>query len=149
MQRFQSELTDKQWNKISRYLPPVRRGKGGPKPIENRRCFEGILWVLRSGARWKDLPDCYPSPSTCWRRLQYWEQEGAWLKAWRGLLREMDRKALLSWEEVFSDGSFASAKKGALKLEKPSEARVRSGWWWSTAKVFLWEAPLPRRPQQK
>lgn len=149
MQRFQSELTDAQWAKIERYLPPIPRGCGGPRPIDNRRCFEGILWVLRSGARWKDLPPHFPSPSTCWRRLQYWESVGAWLKAWRGLLREMDRKALLDWEETFSDGSFAPAKKGAPVLEKPSAARVRSGWWWSTAKVFLWEASLPRHRRPK
>lgn len=149
MRRFQSELTDNQWDKIKGYLPDIPRGRGGPKPIDNRRCFEGILWILRTGARWKDLPAHYPSPSTCWRRLQYWESQGAWLRAWRGLLREMDRKALLSWEEVFSDGSFASAKKGALQLGKPSAERVRSGWWWSTAKVFLWEAPLPRHHQRK
>ena len=149
MKRFESEVTDQQWEKISRFLPPVKRGRGGPRPVDNRRCFEGILWVLRSGARWKDLPRNYPSPSTCWRRLQYWESEGAWLKAWRSLLREMDQKELLNWEEVFSDGSFASAKKGALKSEKPSAARVRSGWWWSTAKVFLWEAPLLLRHPRK
>ncbi|WP_444901822.1 transposase [Microbulbifer sp. SSSA007] len=50
-------------------LPELKRGKGSPKPIDNRACFEGILWILRSGARWKELPSHYPSPSTCWRRL--------------------------------------------------------------------------------
>ena len=149
MKRFDTELSDAQWNKIKKYLPEMKRGRGGPKPISNRRCFEGILWILRSGARWKDLPAKYPSPSTCWRRLKHWEDIGAWIKAWRGLLRELDSKELLNWNEVFSDGSFASAKKGALTLEKPSEARVQSGWWWSTAKVFLWEASLPRLHQQK
>lgn len=149
MSRFASELSDEQWKKISPCLPPLQRGKGGPKPIDNRACFEGILWVLRSGARWKDLPEGYPSPSTCWRRLQYWEDCGAWLKAWRKFLRALDQQGLLNWEEVFSDGSFAPAKKGGLASEKPSVARVQSGWWWSTAKVFLWEAPLLRPHQRK
>ena len=149
MSRFASELTDAQWKLIEPCLPPLKRGRGGPKPIDNRACFEGILWILRSGARWKDLPACYPSPSTCWRRLQYWEESGAWLKAWRTFLKQLDQQGLLNWEEVFSDGSFASAKKGASKLEKPSVARVQSGWWWSTAKVFLLEARLPRPHQRK
>ncbi|WP_139223314.1 transposase, partial [Microbulbifer thermotolerans] len=113
--RFDSELTDEQWKLIEPCLPPLKRGGGGPRPIENRACIEGILWVLRSGARWKDLPSRYPSPSTCWRRLQYWEEQGAWLKAWRKFLRQLDQQSLLSWEEVFSDGSFASAKKGAQR----------------------------------
>ena len=81
MEQFKTELTEEEWNKISRFLPELPKGKGGPKPISNRLCFEGILWVLRSGTRWKDLPSQYPSPSTCWRRLQYWEKQGAWLKA--------------------------------------------------------------------
>lgn len=149
MTRLASELTDDQWRRIAPCLPPLKRGRGGPKPIDNRACFEGILWVLRSGARWKDLPACYPSPSTCWRRLQYWEETDSWLKAWRKFLKQLDRQSLLNWEEVFSDGSFASAKKGAQRSAKPSAVRVQSGWWWSTAKVFLLEAPLPRPHQRK
>ena len=49
------------------------------------------------------------------------------------------------------DGSFAPAKKGATQSEKPSGVRGRSGWWWSTARVFLWETTFtlhPRRPTQ-
>ncbi|WP_444921746.1 transposase [Microbulbifer sp. CnH-101-G] len=149
MSRFKSELTNDQWKLIKPCLPELKRGKGGPKPIDNRACFEGILWVLRSGARWKDLPSHYPSPSTCWRRLQFWEEQGAWLHAWRRFLELLDQQSLLNWEEVFSDGSFAPAKKGDSKSGKPSGARVQSGWWWSMAKVFHWEAPLLRPHQQK
>ena len=71
MSRHDSELTDdEQWKKIEPLLPKPRRSKSGRRPPkDNRDCFEGILWVLRSGARWKDLPAQYPSPSTCWRRL--------------------------------------------------------------------------------
>ncbi|MCB0322840.1 MAG: transposase, partial [Bdellovibrionales bacterium] len=69
------DLTDEQWDKISKYFPEPKRAIGaGRKPIGNRDCFEGILWVLRSGARWQDLPKNYPSPSTCWRRLRDWEE---------------------------------------------------------------------------
>ncbi len=68
MARHDSELTDEQWRKIEPLLPKVKRSpEGGRRRVDDRRCFEGILWVLRSGARWKDLPAQYPSPSTCWR----------------------------------------------------------------------------------
>ena len=54
MNRHKSELNDEQWEKIAPFLPePQASPWGGPKPIPNRPCFEGILWVLRSGARWK------------------------------------------------------------------------------------------------
>lgn len=115
MSRHESELTDAQWVYIVPLLPEVKASpKGGPKPIPNRPVFEGILWVLRSGARWKDLPDRYPSPSTCWRRLRAWEEQDVWLKAWRALLKQLDERGQLDWAETFADGSFAPAKKGGL-----------------------------------
>jgi transposase len=75
MARDTSELSDEQWEKISPLLPEAQASPwGGPQPIPNRPCFEGILWILRTGARWKDVPKRYPSPSTCWRRLREWEE---------------------------------------------------------------------------
>ncbi len=57
MAREQSELTNAQWERLAPLLPePKVSPKGGRRPIANRPVFEGILWVLRSGARWKDLP---------------------------------------------------------------------------------------------
>ena len=141
-------LTDEQWEKIKDLLPEPkrRRDRKGRPWAPNRACFEGILWVLRTGARWRDLPKPYPSGVTCWRRLRNWEEREVWLDAWRTLLGTLDQRGLLRWQETFLDGSFAPAKKGALPSGKPSAARVRSGWYWSTAKVFLWEHSwrLPR-----
>ena len=102
-------------------------------------CPEGILWVLKTGARWRDLPKAYPSPSTCWRRLRQWEEQGLWLKIWRTFLAELDQRGTLDWSESFLDASFAPAKKGASASAQPNAARARSGWWWSTAKVGLCE----------
>jgi transposase len=51
---------------------------------------EGILWVLRTGARWRDLPSEYPSGVTCWRGLRRWEYEGVWLEAWQQLLAALN-----------------------------------------------------------
>jgi transposase len=63
-------LTEAQWKKIAPLLPrPAKHRKGGRPWIENRRVLEGILCILRSGARWQDLPEKYPHPSTCWRRI--------------------------------------------------------------------------------
>jgi hypothetical protein len=98
--------------------------------------------VLRTGAPWRLLPAQYPSPTACWRRLKQWEEEGVWLDAWRALFGALDGKGLLKWEEGFLDGAFAPAKKGASQSVKPSVARARSGWYWSTVKVFCWEFGL-------
>jgi transposase len=150
MARKQSELTDAQWAKIAPLVPEVKASPhGGPKPIPNRPVFEGILWILRTGARWQDLPERFPSPSTCWRRLRDWEEQGVWLKAWRAFLAQLDAQGQLDWSEAFADGSFAPAKKGGPASGRRNAAKARSGWWWSTAKVFLWETSWTRRPRRK
>lgn len=150
MARDKSLLTDEQWKIIEPLLPVVKQSsRGGRRRADNRLTFEGILWVLRSGARWKDLPEEYPSPATCWRRLNEWEKKGIWLKAWRALLAALDEQGTLNWAEVFADGSFAPAKKGASAWEKPNVEKVQSGWWWETARVFLWESSWHRPRRRK
>jgi len=129
MKRRQKLLTDEQWELIEPLFPkpkPRADGKGRP-PAPNRTCFEGILWILQTGAAWRFLPNEFPSPSTCWRRLQKWQEEGGWLSAWRALLGGLDEEGLLRWDETFLDGSFAPAKRGASQSVKPSAARERSG----------------------
>src|ERR1700693_5922241 len=143
-------LTEAQWKKIAPSPPkPPQHRKAGRPWIQNRRVLEGILWILRSGARWQDLPEKFPHPSTCWRRLRDWEERGVWLNIWRTFLSELNQRQQLKWSESFLDGSFAPAKKGAAESEKPSGARGRSGWWWSTAAVFLWETTFTLHPRGK
>ena len=138
MPRGAPMLTDGQWEKIEPLLPKLLKSKRGGRPwADSRRVLEGILWIARSGARWQDLPAEYPSPATCWRRLHDWEQRGVWLTIWRTFLGELNRKRHLDWSEALIDGSFAPAKREALESERPSGARVQSGWWWSMATVFL------------
>src|SRR3974377_2255384 len=153
MKKRQKLLTDEQWELIEPLLPEPkrRRGNRGRPWAANRARFEGIPWILQTGggAGVLFLPDDCPSPSTCWRRLKQWEDEGVWLDGWRALLGALDEEGLLKWDETFLDGSFAPAKKGALPSVKPSGARARSGWYWSTVKVFRWEfgwkVPLRRK----
>jgi transposase len=139
--RHEVFVTDEQWEKIGPLLPERKRSpKGGRPPADDRACLEGILWVLRSGARWRDLPERYPSPSTCWRRLMEWESDGVLLEIWRTLLDELDDLNVLKWDEVFVDASFSPAKKGVNTSERPNAERVQSGWWWRMVREFHWHA---------
>jgi transposase len=141
-------LTDEQWKKIEPLIPKAGpRPKGGRPRADDRMVFEGILWILKTGARWKDLPDRYPHPSTCWRRLKQWYEEDVLKDMWRAFLSELDHEGILEWDEVFVDASFFPAKKGARESGKPSGEREQSAWYWSMARVFLSEAipTLPRR----
>ena len=131
-------------------LPKLKVGERGGRPwANNRAVFEGILWVLRTGAPWADLPKEYPGASTCWRRLKTWEEQGVWLRMWRAFLGELDERQQLDWSEAFIDGSFAPAKKGAPVSGRPRGGRARSGWWWSTAKEFLLGTTFRLRPPAK
>jgi transposase len=68
------DLTDKQWDLVKDLVPKPRRGKGarGRPRVDDRAVLNGILWVLRTGAQWAELPEKYPSCATCHRRFQQW-----------------------------------------------------------------------------
>ncbi len=115
-------LTDAQWALVEPHLPKhTPSPKGGRPHADDRACFEGVLWILRTDARWKDLPKDYPSPATCWRRLAEWERKGVWLDLWRAFIAQLDHKGQLDWSEAFMDGTFAPAKKGGLASATPAE----------------------------
>ena len=63
MARYGRLLTDPQWEKIRPLLPKAPRHRHGGRPrAPDRQVLEGILWILRSGARWQDLPEEFPHP---------------------------------------------------------------------------------------
>lgn len=107
-------LTDQQWEFIADLFPdPPMTCKGGRPFKANRACFEGILWVLLSGARWKDLPRCFPSKSVCHSRLKQWTLDGRLQKAWQRLLGHFKSLKRLNLSTLIGDGTFAPAKRGA------------------------------------
>ena len=72
-------ITEAQWALIAPLLPePKASAKGGRKPIANRACFEGILWVLRSGASWRAMPAEYGKWEAAYRRYRLWRDTGLW-----------------------------------------------------------------------
>jgi transposase len=133
------ELTEEQWVILEPLIPvkePRGDGKGRPR-IGNRDVLNGILWVLRTGAAWQDLPDRYPSPATCHRRFQEWQREGVLEQILTRLADDLKERGKLDLSECFIDGTFVSAKKGGGQWERPSGAKVRRSWQWQTALVFL------------
>ncbi|WP_437193245.1 transposase [Planctomicrobium sp. SH527] len=107
-------LSDTQWLLIADLFPDPPMGPRGGRPWRSsRECLEGILWVLITGARWKDLPERYPSSVTCWRRHRDWARNRVFRAAWDRLLSKLLQRRGICWEETIGDGSFARAKKGA------------------------------------
>jgi transposase len=118
-------LTDEDWERIAPLFPRHRPCPEGGRPrADDRECLEGILWVLRTGARWRDIPIDLPSGSTCWRRLHDWAVTGILEKIQAvlvGQLAELDR---LDLRELFADATFIRAKKGARTSAKPRLAKA-------------------------
>jgi len=132
------ELTDEQWLLIEPLFdkPPVVATRGRPRRDE-RQVMNGVLWILRSGARWADLPERFPPYQTCHRRFQEWVKDGKLRKILETLAQDLLERGKLDLSETFIDGTFVSAKKGALKWERPSGAKARNSWQWQMALVFL------------
>src|SRR5580704_13079136 len=133
------DLTDEQWAILEPLIPPLPvrdDGKGRPwKPT--RDVLNGILWVMRTGAPWKDMPARYPPYATCHRRFSGWVRDGTLRAIVEALARDLRERGKLDPEEAFVDGTFAGAKKGGSTSGKPSAARGPRSWQWSTALVFL------------
>jgi len=143
-------VSDEQWAKIRKHVPArPERPHGGRPAADDRKCFEGILWIAWTGSPWAALPKEYGSASTCWRRLKEWEAGGVFLNMWRALLAELNDADKLDWDECFADGSFAPAKKGAERSARPNAGREQSGWRWSMARVLRWEHTWTRRRRRR
>jgi transposase len=118
-------LTDEQWDRLAPHLPEHPPSpKGGRPRADDRECLEGLLWLLRSGARWQDIPVDLPSGSTCWRRLQEWSGEGILETIQALLLEELVELGRIDLRELLADATFIRAKKGATTWAKPRWARA-------------------------
>lgn len=133
------EITDKQCEIIEKLLPKSKSklGKRGRPTVNKRALFNGILWILRTGAQWREIPKRYPPYQTCHRYFQNWSQSGILEKLLRKLANDLLARGELEIEEGFIDGSLSIAKKGVLELVKQSEAKGVKSWQLQTARVFL------------
>ena len=133
------ELINEQWELLKHLLPPSKRKEGGRgRPLQDDRAIlNGILWILRTGAPWKDLPDRYPPYQTCHRRFQYWVQTGTFKKILTVLAQDLQERGKIDLSEAFIDGSFAGAKKGGLVSVKQNAEKAVRSWQLQTALVFL------------
>lgn len=133
------DLIDDQWKIVSAILPadPMREDKRGRPWSEQRKVFNGILWVLRTGAPWKDMPSRYGPYQTAHRRFQNWVRSGVIEKVLLALAAHLKEAGGLDLKECFVDGTFVPAKKGGAASGKPSAAKAPRSWALQTAMVFL------------
>ena len=144
------DLTEAQWKKLKPLLAPKRRSDGRGRPWRDARAvLNGILWVLRTGAPWHDLPDRYPPYQTCHRRFQQWQRDGTLTRLLHALAEDLRTRGKLDLSETFIDASFSSAKKGALLSARLAEEKAVKSWRSQTAMVFLSPAASPALRRMK
>jgi len=133
------DLTDQQWNRVEAILPedPVRDDGRGRPWSDRRQVLNGVLWILRTGAPWKDLPPRYGPYQTSHRRFQNWVRSGVMEKLLLTLAEHLREAGGLDLKECFVDGTFVPAKKGGAASGRPSAARGPRSWALPTAMVFL------------
>jgi len=125
-------LPDELWEVIRPLLPPAKPRRSrhpGRKPIDDRKALTGILFVLKTGIPWEDLPvemGC-GCGMTCWRRLHAWQQHGVWFKLHQVLLERLDDAGLIDWSRAAVDSTFARAFGGVQGSGKNPTDRAKAG----------------------
>src|SRR6266516_3568635 len=107
-------VSDELWALVQPLLPPPKPRRfryPGRKPVDDRKALTGILFVLKTGIPWEDLPiemSC-GCGMTCWRRLRDWQQAGVWFQLHQVLLRKLDEAEKIDWSRAAIDITFARA----------------------------------------
>jgi transposase len=125
-------VPDELWEVLQPLLPPPtpRRFRyPGRKRLDDRKALTGILFVLKTGIPWEDLPaemGC-GSGMTCWRRLHAWQQQGVWFGLHQALLAKLDGADKIDWSRAAIDSTFARALGGAEESGPNPTDRGRPG----------------------
>lgn len=103
-------LNDQQWEYIKPLLP--KPAKTGRHRADDRRTIDAILFVLKTGIPWNDLPSEYGDDVTAWRRLKRWEKEGVWKSVMDAMVRDGYSSGKLDLGSISIDSTTIPAKKG-------------------------------------
>lgn len=144
-------LTEELWSVIERCLPPLKSyPKGGRPPIPHRKALTGILFVLKTGIPWEDLPKemgC-GSGMSCWRRLRDWQETGVWQDILHMVLNHLQGADRIDWSRAVVDSSSVRAVFGGTKPGRILRIAGKTGRSTISSpmrRVFRWRPPSPAR----
>jgi transposase len=147
------DLSDAQWALIEGLFPEQRRGG---KWNDHRLTFDGILWILRTGAPWRDLPERYGKWQSVYDRFNRYRKSGVFDKILKALRIRLDKDGFIDWDLWCVDGSNVRASRSAAGASKKAKnqaenteitrwgARAADGDPNSTSSWMLAAYPLPR-----
>lgn len=149
------EVSDAFWERVRPLIPTTRRDSrkkferrsgGGRKPLDPRKVFEGIVFVLRTGVQWKALPkERFGCPGSVHRYFSEWERAGFFLKIWKRGLHEFDEMEGIAWEWQSGDGSMGKSPMGKESVGPNPTDRGEKWSQKESARRRAWNPPLDRR----
>lgn len=122
-------LRDDQWERLRDHVPGGRKGKRGPRS-DGRRFVDALLWVGRSGGRWRDLPEKFGPYQTVKRRYYRWVENGVLDRIFEAVADDPDLEWLAIDATVIraqAQAAGARIKRGALKPRRSAARAVGSG----------------------
>jgi len=125
MAREAHELTDEQWARLAPLLPPQKPRTGRPAK-DHRTVVEGICWLGRSGAPWRDLPAEYGPWRTVASRFYRWDQQGVWARVLTALQAQADARGAFGWLLHHLDSTIVRAHQHAAGAKGGTRRRKRS-----------------------
>jgi transposase len=139
-------VPDALWEIVEPLLPEEPpKPQGGRPRVPDRACLTGIIFVLKTGIPWEDLPQELGGGSgmTCWRRLRDWQAAGVWDRLHRARLDRLGAADRIDWSRACLDSASIRAKKGALPpgpIPRTAANRARSATLWSTGPAPRWRS---------
>ncbi len=119
------EVTDAVWGRLAPLLPPEQPPRGRPNQ-SHRTILNGILWKLKTGTPWRDLPERYGPWSTVYSRFWRWRRAGVWDRVFAAVQRDADAPGQVDWSIHFVDGTVVRAHQHAAGAKRGATRRPRS-----------------------
>lgn len=119
------ELTDEQWERVAPFVPHSTACTGRP-PKDPRLMLNGILWILGTGAAWRDLPERFGSCKTVHRYFSRWQRSGVFAALIEALQIKLDDRGLIDWELWCVDGANVRAGRAAGGADKKVSSATRT-----------------------
>jgi transposase len=119
------QLTDEQWT-IVEPLIPSKHARTGRPPADRRQMLDGIMWILRTGAPWRDLPDRFGPHQTVYDYYSHWRHDGVFDRVLLALQIRLDRQGKIDWDLWCIDGSHVRAARCAAGAGKKVSSGTRT-----------------------
>jgi len=127
MKEDRFNVPDELWSMVEKIIPKKKKSsKGGRPSLDDRRVLAGVIYRLRTGISWHDLPPMYGAKSSVHKRFQEWVDAGVFDKIYKHILKYYNKKKGIRTKRMAADGSYSRAPKGGLTQEQIQQTVVNS-----------------------